>query len=217
MQPDGTIAPLPIQTEEDFNKRYWFRPDQLVVVTNPLKTNYQFIVEQRSYMIQAGQDQQMTGFIANVYLDQMSRIVAQNDNKFEYMIDPALRAQYYDSLIRTVNDVIPEYVEQKPYLTNQVQQNQPQPFAHLANQAAGAPTSGVPEKPAPFAPEQSPVDTVVEQPQPQPVAQSTPPKDYSFELNGSKYDLRHVEEQPFYTKDGQPIEANEYYQAVSMV
>lgn len=205
MQPNGTQPQTPITTEEEFNRKFWYTPEQIVVVRNPLKVPFDFTVENRRYRVEAGKEQTLTGFIANVYLDQLSRIIAQNENKFEHMIDPALRAQYYDRLIVSFQDVVPVYNEIPDYLqSNAMVDNDAQPFAHLANKPA---EPVVP--PAPFAPEEVAIEDTVTEP--------TLPEDKQFEYDGHVYELRHIEEQPVYTRDSQPIDDNEFYKAASML
>lgn len=79
--------------------------------------------EQKTYRVPAGGKERFPGPVADHYLDQMAKILAQNDNKIQHMIDFALRAQYYDDLIVDVEDLIssyhsfdetPEYLKDKP-------------------------------------------------------------------------------------------------------
>lgn len=197
MQPQGqtTEQAAPITTDEEFNKKYWFSPEQLIVVRNPLTYNYNFAVEMRRYQVPANGQQQMTGFIANVFLDQVSRVVAQNQGQFEHMIDPALRAQIYDSLIVSVNDVMPQYIEEKAYLKPQNTAPQSQPFAQL-NVAQSQP---------------EPQNEVVKQ------EQAPKQEDVAFEYDGAKYELKHTDGQPVYTVNGQPTTDNEFYRAASLI
>lgn len=74
--------------------------------------------EARTYRVKAGEHERFPGPIANMYLDQMAKLVAQDEDKFQFMIDFALKAQYYDQLIVSIEDLInatytpfPEYLD----------------------------------------------------------------------------------------------------------
>lgn len=118
-QPTGAIDKL------TFNKMYWFSALQMVEVINPawLKDgdgftvqDYPFQVEMRHFFIKAGGKEKFPGVIANVYLDQMTKILAQNDGKLEFMSDPNLMKIYYDKLIVDVENLAPEYNPVPSYL-----------------------------------------------------------------------------------------------------
>src|SRR5260221_3813940 len=85
-------------TKEQFNARYWFTTLQMVTVLNPawyreggtgeaVSRDFPFMVELRHFIIRAVQHERLPGIIANVYLDQMAKILAQNDDKLGYMSD----------------------------------------------------------------------------------------------------------------------------------
>lgn len=117
--------------ETDFHKKYYFGLMKIVTVVNPRSEDYTFGAtiqgsmnmetgrmqdEQRTYQVKAGTHQRLPGPIANMYLDQMSKLIAQDDNKFQFMIDFALKAQYYDDLIIDVQDIIDTYQPMPQYL-----------------------------------------------------------------------------------------------------
>lgn len=102
----------------DFQQRYWFTSLQMVTVLNPLDTDYPFMVEMRHFIIRANSKERFPGVIANVYLDQMSKILAQNDNKLEFMSDPAMMRVFFDKLIEDVENLVPEYNPVPAYLRN---------------------------------------------------------------------------------------------------
>lgn len=115
--PQNSYNPVTL-TQKEFDDKYWFNPLQMVTVVNPLPEMYPFMVELRHYEILPGSHMQYPGMIANVYLDQMSRILAQNDEKLGYIGDPNLRKIYYEKLIVDITDlapqasVIPQYLRQ---------------------------------------------------------------------------------------------------------
>lgn len=132
--------------EQEFVAKYWYKQTQLVTVTNPRDEDYTFQMvvetglnpmtgkmgqEQRTYQVPKGGSERFPGPIANLYLDQMSKLIAQDDDRFQFMIDPALRAQYYDDLTVNVEDLIAQHVPQstpdylRPVETAAVAQEQP--------------------------------------------------------------------------------------------
>lgn len=72
--------------------------------------------ETREYRVAAGQEERFPGPIANLYLDQMAKLVAQDDEKIQFMIDFKLKAQYFDDLIVGVEDLINTYTSHPAYL-----------------------------------------------------------------------------------------------------
>lgn len=124
MQPDQLLD------EQSFIDKYWHTQTEMVEVTNPTKADYLFKVtvdakidrstgkpvsEQRQYMVKAGGSERFNGYVANVYLDQMSRKLAQDDNRLDRMVDFTERAKYYDQLTADTEDLIASYVENPAY------------------------------------------------------------------------------------------------------
>lgn len=117
--------------EVAFNQKYWFSNIKIVTVVNPREEDYIFGAtidtgvdiatgkpksEQRTYRIKAGSSERLPGPIANMYLDQMSKLIAQDEDKFQYMIDFALKAEYYDALISDSEDILDTYQPLPQYL-----------------------------------------------------------------------------------------------------
>lgn len=146
--------------EQAFIVKYWFPATQIITVVNPRDEDYKFTMvvdtglnaltgkpgtESRKYMVKAGDNQRFPGTIANMYLDQMTRLVAQDEDKIQHLIDFALRAEYYDKLIAGKEDLIQQTYEAKPdYLGKPEDETQApvpteQPFAP-ADKPAKAPT-----------------------------------------------------------------------------
>jgi hypothetical protein len=155
--------------EKDFHEKYWFDNMKIITVVNPLTEEYKLNTvvvvgidvatgkqreESRTYRVPAGGHERFPGSIANQYLDQVSRLVAQNDGQFANFIDFRLRAQYYDDLIVKVEDILNSYQPYPDYLRKEenVEPAAPaeQPFAQLTeennngNDTTGATGVGTP-------------------------------------------------------------------------
>lgn len=117
--------------EKDFFDKYWHSNTKIVTVVNPRNEDYVFQavsevgidtstgkmkVEQRSYRVKAGGNERFPGPIANIFLDQVAKLVAQDEDKIQFMIDFALRAEYYDRLTVDVEDLINTYTPHPAYL-----------------------------------------------------------------------------------------------------
>lgn len=109
--------PMPM-TQDEFWEKYWFTPLQLVKVINPLAYDYEFLVENRPFIVEAGSKKRLPGNVANIYISNVSRIRAQEDDKFQFISDYALMKQYYDEIIVEIEDLsngqgsIPAYLKQ---------------------------------------------------------------------------------------------------------
>jgi hypothetical protein len=133
--------------EMEFVKKYYFDHLKMVTVKNPRSEDYIFGAtieagvdvatgklrsEQRTYRVQAGQRERLPGPIANMYLDQMTKLLAQDQDKFRFLIDFALKAQYYDELIVDVIDLIATYQPLPQYLQKteeEIKEAKEEPFA----------------------------------------------------------------------------------------
>lgn len=104
-------------TKKDFNDQYWFSPLQMITVKNPRPEDYRFMVEMRSFIVKGGGTEQMPGQVANVYLSHLTKELAQDDNRLEFLSDVNLMKQYYDSLIIDVVSLMPEDKSEPAYLT----------------------------------------------------------------------------------------------------
>lgn len=112
-------------TKADWHEQYWFSPMQMITVVNPLPDDWPFMVELRHYIIRGGNHAQFPGMVANVYLDQMSKIMAQDDEKLGYMGDPNLRRLYYDKLIVNKEDLVKETDSTPTYLQDKKEETPP--------------------------------------------------------------------------------------------
>lgn len=137
------------EDEQTFAKKYWHTNTQIVTVINPRKDDYVFQAttevgvnldtgrmkaETRTYRVPHGGQERFPGPIANMYLDQMSKLVAQDEDKIQFMVDWALKAQYYDQLIVSIEDLIHTYAPFPEYLDKPEQvASQPEeiPFAEV--------------------------------------------------------------------------------------
>lgn len=192
MQPTQ-IMPM---TKESFWEKYWFSPYQMVTLVNP-KYDYTFMVEGRSFFIKSGATEKLPGTVANVYLSQMTRIMAQDDDKMEHLSDFALMKQYYDKLIVTVDNLINETSNTPAYLNNVPD--------HVK-------TENAPEVP----PWQQPPQSTPEVPPVEP-PKEVEPTTKEFELEGSKYRMViDKNDKETYFRDGRRIDAPTYSKAASM-
>lgn len=204
----------------NFKDSYWFNSLQMVTVINPawyreggngtpITRDYEFMVEMRHFIVRAGNEERFPGTIANVYLDQMSKIIAQNEEKLSFMSDPAMRKVYYDKLIVEVEELAPVYNPVPAYLRNvspaaigQAPDETP-PWDNPSMERARdiAPN-------APF-----PAPPVVNEP-PKPPA----PTEKEFEYEGAKFKMiidKNGKEMFF--KDGRQASAADYSKAASML
>ena len=104
------MAPESSLTRKQFYEQYWFSPLQMVTLINPKAEDYKFMVEMRHFIIRAGAQEQMPGTVANVYLSQMTRILAQDEDKLQFLSD------YFDRLIVDVKSLMQEDNSQPAYL-----------------------------------------------------------------------------------------------------
>jgi hypothetical protein len=122
--------------EVEFNNKYWFPNTMLITVTNPRTEDYKFQTvvqtgmdmttgrmkeEPRQYRVKAGESERFPGPIANIYLDQMTKLVAQDEEKIHFLIDFSLKAEYYEKLIVSKEDLIQTYEERPEYLAGRVE------------------------------------------------------------------------------------------------
>jgi hypothetical protein len=145
--------------ETDFNAKYWYKNTQLVTVVNPRSEDFVFQStvetgvnpstgrnesETRKYIVKAGSKQRFPGTITNMYLDQMSKLVAQDDNKITNLIDFSVKAKYYDDLTVSVEDLIRGYEPMPEFLEGQVNEVatakvEEKPFAAAKEEAPKTP------------------------------------------------------------------------------
>jgi hypothetical protein len=230
----------PMITKEEFNARYWFTTMQLVTVLNPrwfkennsaepVSRDYPFMVELRHFIIREGATERLPGAIANVYLDQMSKIVAQNDDNLGFMADPALKKLYYDKLIVEVEDLMPQLDMTPAYLRNVPQSAQGQNLneerapwdASGGERASDAPIVPIPAAPLP--PSRIGADIPSSVPQepttPSPV-QTTPtvPEVKEFEQGGNKFkQVTGKDGRKMHYKDGRMTSEADYAKAASLL
>lgn len=192
---ESTYNPTPL-TNKDFNDKYWFSPLHRVLVINPFTYDYPFMVELRHYEIKAGASEWFPGMIANVYLDQVSKIMAQDDDKLGFMADPNLKHIYYDKLIVDVEDMAPQVTQAPAYLKN-VEQGEVAPW----DKSIGERAREVPQKaPEAFTP-------------PKPKAETK-----EFEYNGLKFKMEVDDKgEKTYFKNDVLIDEAAYSKAASMI
>lgn len=192
------------QTKEEFWKLYWFTPLQMITVVNTKAADYPFQVEGRHFIIKAGGKEKIPGTVANIYLSQMTRILAQDEDKMDHLSDFALMKIYYDRLIVDVENLIkeidltPEYLKDVP--------------EHMK-------VSGAPETP----PWQAPTSTIPETNSTMTntyEAKTEPKEDVEkeFELEGVKYKYILTKTgKKMYYKNGQLTSESDYAKAASLL
>lgn len=164
------------------------------------------MVEMRHYIIKAGAKERFPGVIANVYLDQMSKILAQHDENLGNMADPELKKIYYNRLIVSVDSLVQEHDNRPDYLAN-------------VSPAAILPTPDDSVAPWEQASSVPPVTQDVApalEPKPAPVAPKEPVTK-EFDLDGMTYRMIvNKNDKEMYYKDGRLTSAAEYARAASM-
>lgn len=151
--------------EMQFVKKYYFDHLKMVTVKNPRNEDYVFGAtieagidvatgklrsEQRTYRVKAGERERLPGPMANMYLDQMAKLIAQDQDKFRFLIDFALKAQYYDDLIIDVIDLIETYQPLPQYLQKseeEIKESREEPFAGKDNNAEATSQAGETKRP----------------------------------------------------------------------
>lgn len=219
MQPNAQnsfIPGIPHMNVEDFHTTYWFNSLQMVEVINPLSYDWPFMVEGRHFIIKSGAKERFPGIIANIYLDQVSKILAQDDDKLAYMADPNLKKIYYDKLIIHVEDLMSQVQQVPAYMRDVNPATIAQPPSEKApwDTSLGERASDLPLPPPPT-PEYL-------QPAP-PVAVPEPAKEpeettKSFELGEDKYKfVTRKDGHKMYYKNGALTNVAEYNRAASLL
>lgn len=135
--------------EATFNDKYYFSNYQKITVLNPLIEDYKFQmmvdvgidratakprIEQRTFVVLAGSQERFVGSVANLYLDQMAKLIAQKENRFKEISDFTAKAGFYDTLIVYVDDPMAEasympYEDVNPAALKQAEAPVAAPFA----------------------------------------------------------------------------------------
>lgn len=218
MNPAEITTPI---TQDEWVKRYWFNTLQMVEVQNPswfvasgpesadkpVTKDYVFMVELRHYMIKAGESERFPGVIANVYLDQMSKLLAQNDGNLGMMSDPNLKRRYYDKLIINVESLVAEHNQGPAWMANIPEASKVEVKDEVA------PWDDSMERAREVAPSAPPAP-IVETPE----APKREPKNREFELEGIKYRLIVAKDgREMYYKGGKLSSSAEFLRAASLL
>lgn len=125
------MQPETLFDEQAFWAKYQHPNSEVVTVVNPTSSDYVFQAtvdaamdvrtgrprsEARQYMVPKGGSQRFPGSIANMYLDQMSRQLAGEENRLDRMVDWTERAKYYDQLTADTEDLIASYTPNPAYV-----------------------------------------------------------------------------------------------------
>lgn len=201
------IVPL---SKEDFVRQYWFTTYQSVTVINPKNEPMPFMAEGRHFIVEAGSKATFPGPIANVYLDKIARIIAQDKDELGFMADPTLKKIYYDRLIVGVESTIREASNVPAYLKNVAPQNIAQAPSERApwDAAVGERASDIPVQPPVIA---TPAQQSIE-----PVKPAESSK--SFEYEGNKYKMTVGKDgRKLHFRSGTMISSADYNKAASML
>jgi hypothetical protein len=225
MPPQNNLSPVGL-TREDFHKYYWFTSLQMVTVVNPTEEDYPFMVEMRHYMVKAGEKESFVGPIANIFLNHMSKKLAQDDNRLEMMADLTYLAASYKNLIVEVKDLAPQYDPSGDWQHRVRQSSMEVP--PWAKPDAEQPSSDFMPSTPPW--EQPPAQqhpappetqqTVAEESTAESTTEaSAPPKDETkeFELNGLTFKSVTKDGNTTYYKDSKEIDESTFAKAASML
>lgn len=199
-------------SKEDFTKQYWFNPYQNITVINPKDTDMPFMAEGRHFIVEAGANATFPGPIANVYLDKVSRIVAQDKDELGFMADPTLKKLYYDRLIVAVESTIHEVSSTPAYLKNVQPENLRAAPTERApwDASVGERASDIPVQSPP------PVISTPAQQSIEPVKPAESTK--SFEFEGNKYKMTVAKDgRKMHFRGTVPISAAEYNKMASLL
>jgi hypothetical protein len=94
---------------KDFN----WTEDQQVTVTNPTAQDYKFKVHGKEYQLGAGKSAKMPGYIAWVYVYDISTQLAQADGVFNRWNEEGFRRTYYEKLVIGTDDIV-QAVKEEP-------------------------------------------------------------------------------------------------------
>lgn len=194
-------------TKADFWKKWWFTPYDMVQVVNPKPEDYHFMVELRPFVIKAGTSEKMPGTVANVYLSQMSRILAQDEDKMQHMSDFLLMEAYYKRLVVTTESLIKEDTSVPAYLQNV-------PLSMQPTGAAETPPWEEASKVAQTVPE----PVVSQSSAPAPIIETVEESEREFKLNNDSFKyITRKDGRKMYYKNGQLTNEAEYSKAASML
>lgn len=190
---------------------YWFQPTDLVTLINPLTTDYNFMVELRHFVVRAGSKEQMPGTVANVYLSEMTRLLAQVEDKFQHLSDLQLMKEFYDRLIVDKKSLLQE-VDTRPAYLSQVPET-------MQGQAPETPPWQQPQeapKTAPMTPMPEQTGTMRDTLSDTDLKETKEVKE--FEHDGSKFKMVvNKRGGSMYYKDGKMISETEYAKTASML
>lgn len=211
-----TAAPM---TQDEWRQTYWYNSMQMITVINPKDEEWPFMVEGRHYVIGPRGQERFPGPIANVYLDIMSKILAQDDDRLGYMGDPNLRKIYYDKLTIDVEDLVPQASAVPAYMRPASPQQPKQERAPWDSAMGERASDIVPDAPppAPSFPEPRPTTPAGKVQEPK-ESTSGKAEEKSFELDGSTYKMVVAANgNRLHYKNGKLVSSADYNKAASML
>lgn len=88
-------------------KEFGWTADQHITVRNPLERDFTFQVHSKTYTVAKGEVVKMPGFMAWVFTDKLSVLLAQENGDFENKWgDEEVRKQYYAKVVVRQDDLI---------------------------------------------------------------------------------------------------------------
>jgi hypothetical protein len=147
--------------ENLFWAAYDFNNFKIVTVSNPTSKDYAFqitmqvgvdpasgklLTEARHYIVKAGGNERFPGVVARYYLDQMSKLLAQEEDRFKLFADYGTRKEYYDRLIVDVEDLANQGMVELPHAKQQVIEEAPAQEEAFAGLTSEKPRLGRPVK-----------------------------------------------------------------------
>jgi hypothetical protein len=181
-----------------FIEKYWFSNLQMVTVRNPFDGDVVFMHEMRTYAVKQGTEARLPGTIANLYIDLVARTLAQNSKDLSAIGDPSRCAKYYDEIIISTEDSMPEYDTATGFA---VKKNTPMPTPTQPFQAEDFEMPG--EKLA----------------TPEPAKETMKPGETKEFMLGEDAFVKAISEDGVeaYLKNGEPVDVTEYARAVSLL
>ena len=77
-----------------------YNRDDQVLVENPLDYDFEFGVEGARYIVRAGDQAQMLGYMANLFVKNVVNELMQKDKKLVHLNNPAERQKYVDRIVK---------------------------------------------------------------------------------------------------------------------
>lgn len=87
-------------------KEFPWKADQQVTIKNPTGEDFKFQVNSKWYVVRAGQNARMPGYIAWMYCYKLANRMAIDNKEFIHWNEEGFRKKYYDQLVIAVDDTV---------------------------------------------------------------------------------------------------------------